>query len=341
MAAFLCIFPCININAAEEINTETTTETDDSAMQSQSSVIIPMNDLPAQQLGTDGTYKANPYNDYKKLNLPAQITQQGNYYFIVDTYNDQVIYSTDLKKPLNQWRVMDRKLNKPHAVASDGTVYLVADTDNNRVLCYEYVNGRFQNTQRFDKVGIRPHYIQYDVDTESFFVWSSETGDMYIMKRLPEYNYMYIKEIRHIYELDGFYVRSFSIDGDEVIFPSGNNQYMIIADKETLNVKNQYKVTPGICGMAFAKKIGNYYYMTVSTDDKLSHKGARMIRTHDLLSLADGIYEDVTGYFKEMRVPYYIDGIDGAYYVTNHESRKFVYKFNVFDDMVMGVEAVY
>ena len=306
----------------------------------ETSAIWPMNDLVAIQLGEDKEYKANPINDYKSLKTPAQITQQGNYYFIVDTYNDQILNSSDVWKPINEWRVMDRKLNKPHAIASDGQMYLVADTDNNRVLCYEYVNGRFQNTQRFDHMGTRPHYIQYDIVSESFFIWSSLTGDMYIVKKVPGYNYMYIKEIRHIYELEGFYVRSFSIEEDEVIFPSGNNCYMIVADRETLRVKERYAVTPEISGMASVKKIERYYYITVSTDETLSHKGACIIRTPDLHTLSEGIYENITPFFKDMKVPYYIDRINGSYYVTSHESKKSIYHFDIMEDMPVNVYSV-
>lgn len=307
------------------------------AEESTTSEIFDMNNMPAVQLGADREQRSNPFNDYENLKTPAQITQQGDYYFIVDTYNNQVIYSTDIWKPLNEWRVMDRRLNKPHAVASDGQIYLVTDTDNNRVLCYEYINGRFQNTQKFDNVGTRPHYIQYDRVSESFFVWSSVTGDMYIIKREPLSGCMYIKEIRHIKELDGFYVRSFYIDGDEVIFPSGNNCYMIIADKETLEVKERYPVTPEISGMAFARKIGSYYYMTVSTDEKLSHNSAKIIRTSDLSLLSLGLYEDITGLFKDIKVPYYIDSINGSYYLTAHESKRSIYKFDVVEDMLKNI----
>ena len=322
--------------AAETETTENTIPAE-----SETSVILPMNDKPARQLGINATYKANPLNDYKDLKTPAQITQQGDYYFIVDTYHDQILYASDLWKPIHEWRVMDRNLNKPHAIASDGQMYLVADTDNNRVLCYEYVNGRFQNTQRFDQMGTRPHYIQYDAASEAFFLWSSVTGDMYVIKKLPEYNYMYIKEIRHIYELDGFYVRSFSIEGDEILFPSGNNCYMIVADKGTLQVKARYPVTPEISGMASARKIGSYYYMTVSTDEKLRHEAACMIRTPDLHSLSAGLYENVTPLFQEMKVPYYIERINGAYYVTSHEGRRSVYRFEVVEDWVVKVGSLY
>ena len=304
------------------------------------SVIIPM-DKYAKHLSVDDIRMENPYNDLKNLKLPAQITRQGDYYFIVDTYNDQVLYASDLWKPIGAWRVMDRKLNKPHAIASDGSMYLVVDTDNNRVVCYEYINGRFQRTQQFEDVGKRPHYIQYDALSESFFVWSSVTGDMYIIKKEPVQNTMYIQEIRHIYELDGFYVKSFSIEGDEVLFPSGNNGYMIVADKDTLRVKARYQVPMEISGMAFAKKIGSYYYMTVSTDDKLNHENARMIRTSDLETLSLGIYENVTGYFKDMKVPYYIDRMNGSYYVTSHESKKCVYMFNIAGDVIKDVQTVH
>ena len=290
------------------------------------SVIIPM-DKYAKHLSVDDIRMENPYNDLKNLKLPAQITRQGDYYFIVDTYNDQVLYASDLWKPIGAWRVMDRKLNKPHAIASDGSMYLVVDTDNNRVVCYEYINGRFQRTQQFEDVGKRPHYIQYDALSESFFVWSSVTGDMYIIKKEPVQNTMYIQEIRHIYELDGFYVRSFSIEGDEVLFPSGNNGYMIVADKDTLRVKARYQVPMEISGMAFAKKIGSYYYMTVSTDDKLNHENARMIRTSDLETLSLGIYEN--------------DRMNGSYYVTSHESKKCVYMFNIAGDVIKDVQTVH
>ncbi len=346
LLSIICMLYCEEVCAAEldsavPESVEITLEETEDLQDNDTSVVISVNDISAVQLSVSDISMNNSYNDFKNLKLPSQITQQGNYYFIVDTYNDQVLYASDLWKPINEWRVMDRKFNRPHAIASDGSMYLVVDTDNNRVLCYEYVNGRFQNTQQFDDMGIRPHYILYDAISESFFVWSSETGDMYIIRKRPGNNQLYVKEIRHIYELDGFYVRSFSIEGDEVLFPSGNNGYMIVAEKETLRVKDRYPVPMDISGMAFAKRIGNYYYMTVSTDDKLSHENAKVIRTTDLRSLSEGLYEDVTGYFQEMRIPYYIDRINGSYYMTCHEGKKNVYKFSVVEDRIVDVVTVH
>lgn len=38
--------------------------------ENETSVILPMNDMPAGQLGINTTYKANPLNDYKELKTP-------------------------------------------------------------------------------------------------------------------------------------------------------------------------------------------------------------------------------------------------------------------------------
>lgn len=81
--------------------------------------------------------------------------------------------------------------------------------------------------------------------------------------------------------------------------------------------------------------------MTVSTDEKLRHEAACMIRTPDLHSLAAGLYENVTPLFKDMKVPYYIECINGAYYVTSHEGRRNVYRFEVVEDCVVNVGSLY
>lgn len=80
--------------------------------------------------------------------------------------------------------------------------------------------------------------------------------------------------------------------------------------------------------------------MTVSTDEKLSHRNAKIIRTPDLQSISLGLYENVTGFFPDMHVPYYIDEINRSYYVTSHEGRRSIYKFNVSEDMITDVEIV-
>ncbi len=296
---------------------------------------------PASQLPVSEIYFENPKNPYEHLKVPAQITRQGEYYFITDCYHDQVIYTRSLGVPVGEWKVMTADVSHPHAIAGDGQVYLVVDTENNRVQIFEWKKGRFQNTQRLEGIGERPHYIVYDAATESFFIWSSLTGEMYIAKREPETGLVYLSEIRKIKELEGFYVRSFTIAGDRILFPSGNNCYIIVADKDTLEVQARYGVTQEISGMACIVPIGGYFYMTVSSDLAFDQGAATMIRCSNPALLAWGLYEDVYAAFPEKGIPYYIDFMDGAYYMTSAGSGSTVWRFQVVNDRISNVSAVY
>lgn len=271
----------------------------------------------------------NPVNPYQELKVPSQILKLGRYYVIVDTYHDQVLYSLSIAAPVTEWQVMTSDTQLPHSAASDGELYLVADTENNRILVFEWAYGRFQNTQRFDNIGERPHYIEYDRETDSFFVWSSMTGEMYLFKKDPQSGRMYLWEIRGIKELEHFYVRSFTICGDRIWFPSGTNGYIIVADKQTFDVIERYPVSCEIAGMAYILPIGGTFYMTVSTDAVGNQDAATMIRVDDLHALASGQYEEIYDVFDTNGIPYYISNISGTYYLTNHCGSRQVLHFRV------------
>lgn len=305
------------------------------------SVVYDMGMLPAMELPVSTLAFKNPTNPYIELKTPAQIKRLGEYYFIADCYHNQVIYSRTLETPIKQWRVMTNDVSLPHSIESDGQVYLVTDTENHRVLVFEWKNGRFQNTQCLENIGVRPHYIEYDEQTQSFFVWSSMTGEMYILKREPHTGRVCIQEIRQIKELAEYYVRSFVLADEQVLFPSGDNGYMILADKETLEVVGRFPVTAEIAGMAFVQLIGSYFYMTVSSDISYDQSKATMIRTKDLNSLADGEYEIIYDKFPTDGIPYYIDSINGLYYMTNHSSKKSIWRFAVENDEIGYVGSVY
>lgn len=322
------------VNADEKQDISVLVETD-------TSVVYDMGMLPATRLPESTVAFENPTNSYSTLKTPAQIVRYGEYYFIVDCYHNQILYSRTLETPVKNWKVMTNDVSLPHSIASDGKVYLVADTENHRVLVYEWKSGRFQNTQRLDNIGERPHYIEYDEATQSFLVWSSMTGEMYVMKREPQTGTVCIQEIRQIKELVDFYVRSFTLAGDQILFPSGNNCYMIIADKETLEVQERFPVTEEISGMAFVQPIGNYFYITVSSDLGYDQSKATMIRTKDLSSLASGAYEDIYDKFPTKGIPYYIDYINGLYYMTNHGSEKSIWRFAVEDNLISYVSYLY
>lgn len=62
---------------------------------------------------------------------------------------------------------------------------------------------------------------------------------------------------------------------------------------------------------------------------------------YDAVSETFFVWSSVTGYFKDMRIPYYIDRINGSYYMTCHEGKNNVYKFNVVEDRIVDVVTVH
>ncbi|MBQ8040791.1 MAG: hypothetical protein IJ274_13170, partial [Lachnospiraceae bacterium] len=96
-------------------------------------------------------------------------------------------------------------------IAGDGTVLLIDDTENNRILVFEKAGEGYVQTQTFDNVGMRPHFVQYDEKRQTFYAWIAITGEMYYFKRNASNNEVFIEKILKIDELFGVYVRSFTI----------------------------------------------------------------------------------------------------------------------------------
>ena len=184
-----------------------------------------------------------PVNNYdSKLSVPTYITKIDDLWFIVDCYHNRVIYSDELGKPLNEWLIMCDKAYYPHTIASDGKVYLVDDTENNRVLIYEKAGGKFVHTQTVYDIGVRPHFSVYDEASDTFYVWGSESGQLYCFRHTPDSNRIYLTDVREVEQLKGIYVRSFTIVGGEIWFvagvsPTGAKPEILICDLETLSVK--------------------------------------------------------------------------------------------------------
>ena len=305
------------------------------------SIIYVMDLRHSKSIAQPNHYYDNSTNPYYELKVPSNIVHIGNKFFITDTYHNQVIYSYSLNTPISDWSVMANNLELPHGIASDGKNYLILDTDRNQVCVYEWIEGGFRYTHVLEDIGLRPHYIYYDDAEKNFYVWSSMTGDMYILTYNESISKVCVKEIRHIYEFENTYIRSFSVIGDSIIFPSGTNQYITIVDKDTFEVRNRFPVPADISGMAHVKVIGNYFYFTVSTNEQGSHSTAKLIRTNNLEQLQFGEYEDISELFHNLVVPYYLESDQGYYYLSNHGSRNSIYRFNVHNDIIYDVKELY
>lgn len=294
-------------------------------------------EIPSEYTGQTDVKK----NSFSDLSVPTYITKVEDTYFLVDCYHDQVIYHDNLEDPLTEWNVMTDEINKGHTLASDGLVYLVDDTENHRIVIFEKKDSVFVHTQTFSDIGSRPHYIVYNKADGTFYAWSSMSGEMFLFRHDPGNSRMYLAEIRRIDILDNVYVRSFTIDGSDIYFVSGNSN-IIRADLETFEILETYPVPDTMAGMIQLTRIGGYFYLTVSTDINGNQDYATIVRTKDLSSLKDGGYEDIYGNFIGGGTPYYITYFDDAYYLTEHRlPGHSVWRFEVSGDQIINPETIY
>ena len=265
--------------------------------------------------------KPNPFSD---LSVPTYLTKVEDTYFLVDCYHDQVIYHDNLTDPLWQWNVMTDEINRGHTLASDGIVYLIDDTEK---------DGRFLHTQTFSDIGNRPHYIVYDEKTDTFYAWSSMSGEMYLFRHEPEDTRMYLAGIRKIDALDNVYVRSFTIQDDVIYFVSGNSSIMK-AKLDTFEILDIWPVPDSMAGMIQLTPIQDYI--------NGNQDYATIIRTRDLSGLMNGDYEDVYDNFIGGGTPYYMTYVDNTWYLTEHRlPGHSLWRFQVTDNEITDVEAVY
>jgi hypothetical protein len=248
--------------------------------------------------------------------------------------------------------VLTNEVHYAHTIAYDGEVILIDDTENNRLVAFQELDGSYVHTQTLEDIGMKPHYVQYDEKTDSFMAWSSITGEMYIIKRSPkptdEGIYpIYIEKVLKIDELYGVYVRSFAIMDDGIYFVSGHNNEKIIKavideDNDCFRIEAEYKVAPEIAGMVQITKIEDYYYITISTDNEENQDYATIIRTDSLEKLESGDYEDIYSQFGlSGGTPYYINKIEGRYYMAHHRTDENIIAFDVNDNEIENVQVLY
>ena len=309
---------------------------------------VPENYLEASQpIAFDkASLNTIPSNPFSSLSVPTYITKVENNYFIVDCYHNQVIYHDNLDDPLYEWQLMTNDITMGHTLASDGLVYLIDDTENNRILVMEKdvnENGTeiFVPTQEFTAVGNRPHYIVYDDYTDTFYAWSSQSGEMYLFRHPEQDTRMYLTEVRRIPSLNNVYVRSFTIVEDCIYFVSGNSS-IIEAHLNSFEIQKEYPVPDQLAGMIQLTPIGDYYYITISTDISGNQDYATMIRVKDLKDLASGNYEDVYSNFIGGGTPYYITQIEDTWYLTEHRlPGHSIWSFRVENNEITNVTSVY
>ena len=181
--------------------------------------------VPEQGASIVEPVKKLKLNPYSETFIPTAIVKCGDLYYIDDCYHDQIVFSNDLSKPLTEWQILADSescgLSQSHTLAGDDVGNIVVDdTENNRVLIYESRNGDHKLAQIYNNMGNRPHYTIYHPDTDTFYVLSSCSGELFMFKKRESDGKLYHADTHVFEELKHIYVRSFTIDGDDVIFVS-------------------------------------------------------------------------------------------------------------------------
>lgn len=291
-------------------------------------------------------------NTYDTLNVATYIIKVDDTYFIADCYHDQILYNKNLTDPISQWRVLTNEVHYAHTIASDGVMFLVDDTENNRLLAFQKTDEGYVHTQTLENIGMRPHYVQYDEKHRVFLAWSSITGEMYLVKKAENPNEqgiypLYVDKILKINELYGVYVRSFTVMEDGIYFVSGHNNQKIIkaavnSSQDGFDILEEYQVADQAAGMVQLVKIGDFYYITISTDNQENQDYATILRTDHLERLADGSYEEIYDQFGVSGgTPYYITEIEGRYYMTHHRTNENIIAFDINQNQIEQVEVIY
>ena len=297
---------------------------------------------PAETDIVDPDLARSEYNPYDALSVPTQFIKLGELYFIVDCYHDQVIYTSQLGFPLRDWKIMTSDIQRGHTVASDGELYLVDDTEHARVLVFTYDGTSFVQTQIVENVGIRPHYIVYNDADACFYVWSSMTGEMCVFERDGDTDQVRLNRVMAIKELNGVYVRSFTIVGDSIYLVSGNCQ-ILEARRSDFTILHRYAVPESMAGMIQIMPVSGGYYITVSTDASGNQDCATILYTKSLSDLASGAYTDVYSNFIGIGTPYYIGVVDGRMVLTEHRIPGYsIWMFDIGENgLPVNVEVLY
>ncbi len=303
-------------------------------------ILFTLNGIPQYSLG---------------LNSPTQIVKYDDFYFIVNTFSNSILFS----KEMVHWNLIEapngESFNLAHSVAFDGNYLVITDTDNKRMLSYVYEEGNFIYKGSFDDNGLKTrfHYVIYDKTVDTYYAIGSEFGDV---TRTYEFK---IKDGQFV-GLDGkvlvgqeiknsngsnyvnenqSYVRSFTIENDLILMPIHNlnkSSEILIMDKH-FNVQKSILLPDSIGGVTCVKKVNDYYVLTSSTDRE-GHLSSNIAVAKNLEDFANGkfnlvddsIYKSLESYTGSVEpIPYFIESFNDIHWLTINNSKTPIWAIHV------------
>lgn len=255
-----------------------------------------------------------------RLYLPTAIEKLDGQYFVVDCYNNRVLYSSDLAVPISDWQVLDDQLSRPHSIASDGRYFVVDDTEAHRIKVYQREGEGFSLIQSIGNVGSRPHRVRYDPATKAFYVLASTSQA--ITKLVAGNDGLEVSYTRKLPFLGSAYTRSFSIMDGNMVFVSGPGVLTIAEyDDDSYRLLQSLAVPDEYRSMNDLMRIGDAYYISASLN--------RMLRCESLTDLPESRCRSVYDQLPFRGNPYYFSRFDGNVYVTELTGRDDILMFQV------------
>lgn len=267
------------------------------------------------------------------------INKIGDYYFINDCWHHRIIYNSNMSDIIEKWNTLTDDIIGGHSIASDGEVYLCDDTDGSKIRVFKIIDNIFKETQIFDNITGRPHFVKYDENTNSFYVVSSLEGKIYILKN--NNGKVEITNIKLVSEISNAYTRSLNIiDGYMYLISGGGYIRKINYIDGSFEVIQSYKVSDNMIGMNFIEKIGDYFYLSSYTNSN-GTIAPMFIRTQNLSELINENYEDLYNLFGFEGAPYYISKFDNKYFVTEADMTSSIKSFEVNNNQISNIKTYY
>ncbi|MCI5066703.1 hypothetical protein MRY87_13360 [bacterium] len=242
-----------------------------------------------------------------RLFTPTQLAILQGKYFLVDCWHHRVLWSDELTRDLSEWKVISDQVIGPHSIASDGEIFLVDDTESSAVVAYRFKNGAFFEVQRFTNLGVRPHRVRYDQESEAFWVVMSKSQEIAKITRTDgRYEVSYTK---HLPFLEGKYTRSFTIHEDLMYFVSGPDAVIGVRYlDDSFEEEERYPVPPELGSMNDLFFSGEYWYLSATPQ--------KLIRVRELQAIGDPEqYEDLFEKLQLRGTPYYFTAAHGRIYL--------------------------
>lgn len=274
-----------------------------------------------------------------RLYTPTVIEQHGDHIFIVDCWHHRVLYSADIKEPIERWSVLTDRVGTPHSIASDGTFFLTEDAVSSKVLVFRRKGGKYTRVQEITEIGSRPHRIIYDSATKYFYGIAAASGEIFVLKNRADR--IERAALFQVEPLKNAYTRSLAIIDRKLYTVSGPGKILEInlerlQDGE-LYIESEYRVPFELWTMNDIIRVGSYYYIS-SYQNGNGEIAPRFIRVKRLEDLESHSYEDIYGEMGLKGVPYYFSFIGNRIYMTEIDNYSRIISFRLQEDRIVDIQ---